>query len=136
MDFTTPTGLLSSSITAGDVKKIELEVRNTGSSEMRGIELSASKPADWEVAFDPDKIESLIAGSSTTVTAIVKASRKAIPGDYMVKMTARTPEVSSTADFRMAVKTSMLWGWVGIMIIVAVLGGVYYLFRKYGRREP
>ena len=134
MDFTTPTGLLSSSITAGDVKKIELEVRNTGSSEMRGIELSASKPVDWEVAFDPDKIESLIAGSSTTVTAIVKASRKAIPGDYMVKMTARTPEVSSTADFRMAVKTSMLWGWVGIMIIVAVLGGVYYLFRKYGRR--
>ena len=134
MDFSTPTGLLSSSITAGDVKKIELEVRNTGSSEMRGIEFSASKPADWEVVYDPDKIESLIAGSSTTVTAIVKASRKAIPGDYVVKMTARTPEVSSTADFRMAVKTSMLWGWVGIMIIVAVLGGVYYLFRKYGRR--
>jgi len=134
MDLTTPTGLLSSSVTAGDVKKIELEVRNTGSSELRDIGLSASKPVDWEVTFDPERVESLIAGSSTTVTAIVQASRKAIPGDYVVKMTARTPEVSSTADFRMAVKTSMLWGWVGIMIIVAVLGGVYYLFRKYGRR--
>jgi uncharacterized membrane protein len=134
MELTTPTGLLSSSITAGDVKKIELEIRNTGSSELKTIEFSSGKPADWEVTFEPDKIESLIASSSTTVTAIVKASRKAIPGDYMVKMTAKTPETSSTADFRMAVKTSMLWGWIGILVIVAVLGGVYYLFRKYGRR--
>ena len=134
MELTTPTGLLSSSITAGDVKKIELEVRNTGSSELKGIEFSASKPADWDVTFEPNKVEQLFAGSSTTVTAIVKASRKAIPGDYVVKMTARTPEVSSTADFRMAVKTSMLWGWLGILVIAAVLGGVYFLFRKYGRR--
>ena len=134
MELTTPTGLLSSSITAGDTKKIELEVRNTGSSELKGIEFSASKPADWDVTFEPNKIEALIAGGSMTVTALVKASRKAIPGDYVVKMTARTPEVSSTADFRMAVKTSMLWGWLGILVIAAVLGGVYYLFRKYGRR--
>ena len=134
MELSTPTGLLSSSITAGDTKKIELEVRNTGSSELKGIEFSSSKPADWDVTFEPNKVEQLFAGSSTTVIALVKASRKAIPGDYVVKMTARTPEVSSTADFRMAVKTSMLWGWLGILVIAAVLGGVYYLFRKYGRR--
>ena len=134
IELSTPTGLLSASITAGDLKKIELQLRNTGSSELRNIEFSSGKPVDWDVTFEPDKVEALIAGSTTTVTATVKASRKAIPGDYMVKMTARTPEVSSTADFRMAVKTSMLWGWIGIMVIVAVLGGVYYLFRKYGRR--
>jgi uncharacterized membrane protein len=134
MELTTPTGLLSSSITAGDIKRIELEVRNTGSSELRSIEFSSSKPVDWDVTFEPDKVESLVAGSSTTVTATVKASRKAIPGDYVVKMTSRTPETSSTADFRIMVKTSMLWGWLGILVIAAVLGGVYYLFRKYGRR--
>jgi len=134
MELSTPTGLLSSSITAGDTKKIELQVRNTGSSEMKGIEFSSSKPVDWDVTFEPDKVEALIAGSSTIVTATVRASRKAIPGDYVVKMTARIPETSSSADFRMSVKTSMLWGWVGILVIAAVLGGVYYLFRKYGRR--
>jgi uncharacterized membrane protein len=134
MELTTPTGLLSTSITAGDVKRIELEVRNTGASELKGIEFTASKPANWDVTFEPDKVESLFAGSSTTVTAVVKASRKAIPGDYVIKMTAKIPETSSSADFRIAVKTSMLWGWVGILVIVAVLGGVYYLFRKYGRR--
>lgn len=66
--------------------------------------------------------------------AVVKASKKAIPGDYVVKMEARTPEVNSAAEFRIAVKTPIIWGWLGILIIIAACGGVYYLFRKYGRR--
>ena len=134
IELTTPTGLLSSTVTAGDTRKIALEVRNTGSSELKDIEFSSTKPLDWDVTFEPDKVASLIAGSSTTVSATLKASNKAIPGDYVVKMTARTPEVTSTADFRISVRTSMVWGWIGILVIAVVLGGVYYLFRKYGRR--
>jgi uncharacterized membrane protein len=49
-------------------------------------------------------------------------------------MEARTPEVNSAAEFRIAVKTPIIWGWLGILIIIAACGGVYYLFRKYGRR--
>lgn len=134
IDLSTPRGLLSTNITAGNDKKIELVINNTGSSELRDIELSASKPADWEVSFEPQKTESLIAGASTQATATIRASRKAIPGDYVVKVTARTPETSTTTEFRISVKTSMLSGWLGIIVILAVLGGVYYLFRKYGRR--
>jgi uncharacterized membrane protein len=134
MELTTPQGLLSASITAGDDKQVELVIHNTGSSELKDIELSASKPLDWNVTFEPQKIESLIAGGTTQATATIKVSRKAIPGDYMVKVTARTPETTSTVDFRLSVKTSMLSGWIGILVIVAVAGGVYYLFRKYGRR--
>ena len=89
---------------------------------------------DWEVTFDPAKIVKLGAGQSTNVVATVKASKKALPGDYVTKMEAKTPEVNATADFRISVKTPMIWGWVGVFIIVVVLGGVYYLFRKYGRR--
>jgi uncharacterized membrane protein len=68
------------------------------------------------------------------VTATIKADKNAIAGDYVVSMTAKTAEKSSDATLRMTVKTSVLWGWIGILIIIAVIGGVYYLFRKYGRR--
>lgn len=134
MELTTPRGLLSTEITAGESKRIDLLVKNTGSAELKDIQLSASKPVDWEVTFDPAKIERLNAGESTQVTALLKASRKALPGDYITKMTAKTPEVTSTADFRIAVRTSMLWGWLGVLVIVIALGAVIYLFRKYGRR--
>ncbi|WP_199851485.1 COG1470 family protein [Parabacteroides pacaensis] len=134
IELTTPKGLLSTDITAGESKRIDLVVKNTGSAELKDIELSANKPVEWEVTFEPTKIERLNAGEATQVTAILKASKKALPGDYVTKMTAKTPEVNSTADFRIEVRTSMLWGWLGVLIIIIALGGVFYLFRKYGRR--
>lgn len=134
MELTTPTGLLSAGITAGDQKRLELVVRNTGSSELKGIQLTASNPVNWEVTFDPKKIDLIQPGKTAQVFATVKAAKNAIAGDYVINIEARTPETSSKAQFRISVKTSMLWGWVGILIIGVALGSVYYLFRKYGRR--
>jgi uncharacterized membrane protein len=134
MELTTPTGLLSTSVTAGEEKKLELVVRNTGSSPLNEIQLSSSTPSNWSVQFNPKKIDKLQPGSETQVYTTIKADKKAIPGDYITNMEARTPEVTSKVAFRIAVKTPMLWGWVGILIILAALGSIYYLFRKYGRR--
>jgi uncharacterized membrane protein len=134
MELTTPTGLLSTGITAGDQKRIELVVRNTGSAQLKNIELTASTPINWEVTFDPKKIDVVEPGNTARVFAVIKAAKKAIAGDYVTNIEARTPEVSSKAQFRISVRTSMIWGWVGILIICAALSSIYFLFRKYGRR--
>jgi uncharacterized membrane protein len=134
LELSTPTGLLSTDVTAGDTKTVTLKVNNTGSADLHNIELSASAPVNWEVTFEPKKINKLEAGKSTEVTATIKADSKAIAGDYVVSMTASAPEKSAEAQFRVAVKTSMLWGWLGVLVILAVIAGVYYLFRTYGRR--
>ena len=134
LEVTTPQGLLSADITAGDTKRIDLKIVNTGSSELKDIQLSSRKPTGWELSFEPSKIESLKAGTSADVTAVLKASPKALPGDYVVVMDAKAPEVNADAQFRIAVKTPLFWGWVGVLVIVAAVGGVYCLFRKYGRR--
>jgi uncharacterized membrane protein len=134
MELTTPSGLLSTSITAGKSKRVELVVKNTGSAELKDIKFTASAPRDWEVTFDPKKIDKVEAGKIATLFASIKASKKAIAGDYATNIEAKTPEASSKATFRIAVKTPMIWGWVGVLIIFIALGSVYYLFRKYGRR--
>jgi len=134
MELTTPTGLLSTSITAGKEKRVELMVKNTGSSELRDIDFTAAAPVNWEVVFDPRKIDVLEAGGEARTMATIKAGEKAISGDYATTITAKTPEVTSKASFRISVKTPMLWGWIGVFIIVIALGSVYYMFRKYGRR--
>ena len=134
MLLTTPLGILSTNITAGDEKRVELLLKNTGSAELRDVKFSASKPVNWDVVFNPQSIDKLEAGREAVVIATLKADKKAIAGDYAMTLTASVPEVSSNAAFRIAVKTPMLWGWVGILIIAGALGSVYYLFRKYGRR--
>ena len=134
MDLTTPTGLLSTSIIEGDQKRLELLVRNTGTSDLKNVQFTAANPVNWEVTFDPKKIDLIQPGKSAHVFAIVKAARNAIAGDYVTNIEARTPEVIAKAQFRISVKTSMLWGWLGVLIIAISVGSVYYLFRKYGRR--
>ncbi|NMB42012.1 MAG: hypothetical protein GX996_08765 [Firmicutes bacterium] len=134
MELTTPTGRLSTDIIAGREKMVELELYNTGSAELNDIKLSQTAPVDWEVRFEPESIGSLLPGESTTMNAYIKTSDKAIAGDYVVNIKAQAPEASSNADFRIMVKTSALWGWVGVIIIVLVAAGIYYLFQRYGRQ--
>ena len=130
MEVTTPKGLLSADITAGDTRRSDLEVVNTGSSELKDIQLSSRNPAGWELSFEPSKIASLKAGAAANVTAELTASPNALPGDYVVVMDAKTPEVTADAQFRISVKTPLFWGWVGVLVILAAVGGVYCLIRK------
>ena len=134
LDLTTDNELLSTELTAGKSKKINLVLKNTGTSELRDIKLSSSRPSGWEITFEQDEKIHIPAGDSTTIAATITSSSKAIAGDYVAAITASNPEVSESASFRIAVKTSVLWGWLGILIIVGVFGGIFYLFRKYGRR--
>jgi uncharacterized membrane protein len=134
VELTTPTGLLSTSTPVGGKKRIILLVKNVGSSELTNINLTFSAPSNWDVIFDPTRIEKLEPGNEAQVFATIKSDKKSIPGDYGITMEAKTAETSSKISFRVAVKTPLLWGWLGILIIIAALAGVYYLFRKYGRR--
>jgi len=134
MELTTPSGLLSTDVTAGGDKKLELLVKNTGTVELTDVNLSSSTPIDWTVEFEPATIDAIPPGESRTVVATMSASDAALAGDYALSVTASAPEASSEAQFRVSVKTSVVWGWFGILIILAVLGGLGYLFRTYGRR--
>ena len=135
MLLSTPTGLVSGTITAGKQKQVELVIHNTGSAELKDINLvSTSSPIRWEVTFNPNIIKSITPGNSVAVNAVIKADKKAIPGDYVTNIESRTPETTSRLTYRMSVETPLLLGWIGIIIIIIALGTVYYLFRKYGRR--
>ncbi len=134
MELTTPSGLLSAKTTAGKDKRIEMMVQNTGTAELKNVIFQSSKPRNWEVDFSPDTIPRLAAGEKAQVNATITADDRAIPGDYVTRIIARTQETSSEASLRISVKTPLLWGWVGILIIIATIALIFYLFRKYGRR--
>jgi uncharacterized membrane protein len=132
--ISTPVGLLSTKITAGEAKKVDFIVNNTGTSVLSDIRLLPAAPPDWEVTFEPRTVVNLLPGKTTQVTATIKASKKAIPGDYVINVEARTPEVSSKVNLRATVETPLVWGWIGVLIIIASIAVVYFLFRRYGRR--
>jgi|SRR5690625_3831696 len=134
MELTTPEGNLSANVTAGRDKTVSLVLENTGSADLTDISLSAQTPPDWEVTFDQEQIQTLKAGETATVKATVHAPNDAIAGDYVTTFSAETAQASSEAPFRMSVKTSTLWGFIGVAIILFIIAGLYFIFKKYGRR--
>lgn len=125
---------LNAEVTAGSSRKMDLVVTNTGTTELQDVRLTAQAPVNWEVTFEPSSIRSLAPGQTTNVQATIKSDNKALAGDYVVSMSASSTQKSSDAAIRVAVKSSVLWGWIGVLIIAAVAAAIYYLFRKYGRR--
>lgn len=134
MNLTTSTGLLSVETTAGKKKEVTLVVENTGSLNLRGVTFSTWEPRDWSVDFEPKELDVIEPGQSKEVKAYIQPDSKAIAGDYVVRITASTPEVNRDVEFRVTVKISTLWGFVGIAIIAALGYGVYWVFKEYGRR--
>ena len=63
-------------------------------------------------------------------------SSDAIAGDYVATFTATAPSnlASANASIRVTVETSLLWGAVGVVLIVIVLVGLWLTFRRFGRR--
>ena len=68
------------------------------------------------------------------MTAYITPDSKAIAGDYIVSISASARETSASADIRVTVHTSTLWGIVGVAIIAGVIYWVATTFKKYGRR--
>ncbi|WP_227764007.1 NEW3 domain-containing protein [Zhaonella formicivorans] len=134
LELNTPSGRLNAEVVAGKEKKLNLVVKNNGSAVINNITLSSRQPQEWSMSFEPNTIDTLQPGESRQITATITAGSKAIAGDYVVAATASSPEVSSTAELRVTVKTSTLWGIVGIAIVLLVLVGVYKVFQTYGRR--
>lgn len=134
VEITTPSGRLSGEITEGEKAEILLQVKNTGSLALNEITLSAQTPPKWEATFSPAEIQQLDPGNTVDVIASVSVPDKTLAGDYVSKFTAKNAPSTSTTTYRMTVKTSMLSGGVGILVILLSIGFVFYLMRKFGRR--
>ncbi|MCD8122863.1 MAG: NEW3 domain-containing protein [Clostridiales bacterium] len=135
--LTTPDGRLSFDAQSGKSSDVTLNLENTGNVDLEQVSLNSTAPSGWTVTYEgleDNSIDSIAAGTTKEVIAHVKPANDTITGDYVTSFTARTDETSSSVDFRVSVKTSTLWGIAAVAIIVIVIGGLGYVFRKYGRR--
>lgn len=136
IDLTTPDGRLSFDARANQQSDVTLQIQNTGNVDLENVSLNSNAPAGWTVTYDSENniIDSLPAGTTTEVVAHVKPSSDAITGDYVTTFSVSSSQVSDSAEFRVSVKTSTMWGIVAVALILCTVGGLGYVFKKYGRR--
>ena len=124
---------LNLSATAGSASDMTLTLTNSGTADVEGAAMSASAPTGWKVDFDTPSV-TVPAGKTINVVAHVTPSADAIAGDYVTTFKATAPVANASADVRVTIQTSLLWGAVGIGLIALVLIGLWWTFQRYGRR--
>ena len=135
LDAGTPTGLLSLDSVPGKASNLSLFVKNTGTAVNRNISFNSFKPENWKVEFKPEKIEALEPGALKQIEIIITPSAQSLVGDYSVSVSVDGEKGSSkNVELRVGVKTSPAWGWIGLILIIIVIGGMGILFLRLGRR--
>ncbi len=133
LTLTTPDRRLNANASAGSQTDLSLVVQNSGTADVEAVTLSATAPRGWTVTFEPATV-TVPAGGDVQVTARLIPSGDAIAGDYVTTFRASSDVASATTEMRVTIETSLLWGAVGIGLIALVLLGLWWTFRRYGRR--
>jgi uncharacterized repeat protein (TIGR01451 family) len=126
--------VLSARGPAGGVTEQTFTITNTGTAPVTNLVMSGTPPSGWTVKFDPTSTDSLAPDQSVTVKAQITPSGDAIAGDYNISFKATAKEANVSSDVRFTVETSILGAIIGAALIVAAVGGLYWVFRRYGRR--
>jgi uncharacterized membrane protein len=128
-------GRLSGEAYAGQGSQLTVVLRNDGSEAARDIELSATTPEGWKSSFDPKQVAQLGPNATQDVKVTLIPSERAIAGDYQTTIRASAAGgLSESANFRITVLTSTLWGAVAIAIIAIALLVVVFAVARFGRR--
>jgi uncharacterized membrane protein len=134
LSLSTPNQLLSGHGPSGSVTQQQFTITNTGTAPVTNVQMTATAPTNWKVDFSPASIDSVAVGVPVTVTANITPTGDAISGDYSLTFNARGKEANDSTDFRFTVETSLLGGIIGAVLIIAAVGGLLWVFRRYGRR--
>ena len=134
LEVGTPSGLLSLEAYQGKPANISFYVKNSGTAPNANIRFMSFKPENWKVEFTPERIDLIEPNALKQVEMVITPAEEALVGDYSVAVKIDGEKASKTLEFRVGVKASSAWGWVGIGIIVAVIAGLFGLFRAFGRR--
>jgi uncharacterized membrane protein len=134
LTLTTKDGRLSGEAQVGKSSEYMLTVGNDGTAPIENVEMSGSVPTDWKVEFVPKEIASVAPNEKKEVKVTVTPSDKAIAGDYVASFRAGGRGDSKSADFRITVTTSTLWGIVGVGVIAVALLVLLGAVARFGRR--
>jgi uncharacterized membrane protein len=134
MRLTTPDERLNTTANAGAVRDFQVIVANDGTSPLTNVQLRGTGPTEWDITFEPATIEAIAPNETATAVAHISPSGNAIAGDYAISLSAKSESTTESLDVRVTVETAPIWGIVGVLLIAAALGGMVWVFRRYGRR--
>jgi uncharacterized membrane protein len=125
----------NTTVTAGKDSFFAAQIANLGTADIDKVNFSSTKPEGWTIEFTPDTVDSLEALNVQTVDVNIKPPPETIAGDYQITLRASgSQSIAQDLNIRVTVESPTIWGWVGVIIIVLVIGSLVVIFMRFSRR--
>jgi hypothetical protein len=134
ISLATQSGRLIAKVTAGESTELAVLVVNSGDEAADNIRFVADAPPDWTVTLGQNPIPRIEAASSVELAVTIEAPEDTIPGDYGFRLLTAVSSESADLEFRITAVRSSAFGFIGVAVIIAVVGGLALLFVRSGRR--
>jgi uncharacterized membrane protein len=135
LDASTGTGRLNTDAIAGESSEVIFKLINVGTGALENLTLQADRPSEgWQIDFQVNTVSYLDVNNEIEIPLTIIPPDDAVPGDYLVTLRATHPDAQADLNLRVTVEQSTIWGWLGIVIVILVLGGLGSLFWRLGRR--
>jgi Predicted membrane protein len=122
-------------IDRGDTLAFDMTISNAGTGgALTNIEVNMSAPQGWRVTVDPASVASLEAGERATVQVTVVPPADIVAGEYKVVAAVKSDQDEAEDEYRIVVKEQSYVAVLGLLVMAGVAAGLWYMFRKYGRR--
>jgi uncharacterized membrane protein len=110
-------------------------VTNSGTgSALTNVYPEVTAPSGWVVSSSPESASTIKSGETQTFVISVQPPGNIVASDYDVSVDIKSDQATDTEDFRITIATSSYVPFVAGGIILVVLVGLVFLYKKYGRR--
>ena len=122
-------------VNKGDTVSFDVSVSNRGSGgSLTNISVEVSAPEGWSADVTPKSVASLKPGDGRIFTIKVVPPADIVASDYKLNVKVKSDQTEEEDEFIIELKEQSNIAIYGVVILVAVIFGLWYMFRKYGRR--
>jgi uncharacterized membrane protein len=119
----------------GEELTIDVYVSNTGKgAALTNVYLETKAPDGWLITVSPNKTNSIKAGELQVFRVTIMPPGNIVASDYEVNVKVKSDQAEKEKDYRITIKTESYVPYLGGALILVVAAGLFYMYRKYGRR--
>jgi uncharacterized membrane protein len=122
-------------VNKGDTLDFNVTLTNAGNAgTLTNVKVVVSAPDSWNAKVAPETIAGIPAGGSADVALRIVPPANIVASEYKITVKVTSDQTEKSDEFRIAVKEQSAVAIFGVLILAAICGGVYFMFRKYSRR--
>lgn len=122
-------------VNKGDSLVFDLVLTNAGTAgTLTNVGVRVSAPDGWSADVEPKTIAGIQNGERKTVKLRIAPPANIVASEYKIEVKVKSDQAEKSDAFRVTVREQSLVAVFGLVMIVVLAGGVYYMFRKYQRR--